>query len=380
MADKHAAMSDDLLTLARLALAGRSQDVQALLGRLARRYQKSHPDVADRMLQLLRESPSRMSPIRRGTTIPMPLDGDSRLQLLRIEHPASFSDEPILAKEVDASLRQIVSEHLSASRLHAAGLEPSRAALFVGPPGVGKTLSGRWIASMLEKPLVILDLSAVMSSLLGRTGNNVRAIFDYAKSVDCILFLDELDAVAKRRDDTTEIGELKRLVTVLLQEIDDWPSDRLLLAATNHPDLLDPAIWRRFDLVLNFPKPESHELQQAIRRFLGADSMPKAWEPILAAVYQNFSFSDIERSMKAARRRAVIGGSSLPEELEKSVFALLGALPRDQKVEVATALNAMPNISQRKVSQITGVSRDTLRKKSGPAEKKKRLKPETADG
>ena len=94
-----------------------------------------------------------------------------------------------------------------------------------------------------------------MSSYLGRTGSNIRHVLDYAKGVDGVLLLDELDAIAKRRDDATDVGELKRLVTVLLQEIDDWPSSGLLIAATNHPGLLDPAVWRRFELRVSFPMP-----------------------------------------------------------------------------------------------------------------------------
>ena len=94
-----------------------------------------------------------------------------------------------------------------------------------------------------------------MSSFLGRTGNNVRNVLDFAKGVSCVFLLDEFDAIAKRRDDAVEVGELKRLVTVLLQEIDQWPASGLLIAATNHYNLLDPAVWRRFELVVGFPMP-----------------------------------------------------------------------------------------------------------------------------
>lgn len=380
MATPSTSPQGDLLTLARLALVGRPQDVQALLHKLARRYQKTDPDTAQGLLDLLRQAPSRMSPIRRSAEIPLPIDGDSRLQLLRVEQPGSAPDAPILAEDRIAVLHQIIAEHAAADRLHAAGLEPSRSVLFVGPPGVGKTLSARWLAATIGKPLLILDLSAVMSSLLGKTGNNLRAIFDYAKSVDGILFLDELDAVAKRRDDSGEIGELKRLVTVLLQEIDDWPADRLLIAATNHPTLLDPAIWRRFELILEFDKPDAQLLAMAITRFLGNDVLPDGWLPILTTVYRDFNFSDAERALKAARRRAVIDGTSTSDALETSVLALMGSLERDQRLAVAQALSATTGVSQRRVSEITGISRDTLRKHTASAPKKRKLRTEIANG
>ena len=147
---------------------------------------------------------------------------------------------------------QLVAEHSRVGDLLRAGLSPTRTALFIGPPGVGKTLGDGWLARELHRPLLTLDLSAVMSSFLGRTGANLRHVSDYAKGVPCIMLLDEIVAIAKRRDDSQEVGELKRLVTVLLQEIDDWPSGGLLIAATNHSDLLDPAVWRRFETQIAF--------------------------------------------------------------------------------------------------------------------------------
>jgi SpoVK/Ycf46/Vps4 family AAA+-type ATPase len=130
--------------------------------------------------------------------------------------------------EQQRALDQILSERRREEELFKQGLSPTRSIIFTGPPGVGKTLAARWVARELQRPLLTLDLSAVMSSFLGRTGANVRHVLDYAKTVNGVLLLDELDSIAKRRDDATDVRELKLLVTVLLQEIDDGPATGLL--------------------------------------------------------------------------------------------------------------------------------------------------------
>src|SRR5262249_30290083 len=152
---------------------------------------------------------------------------------------------PVLTAKLRGALDLVIAERSHLAALAKSDLKPTTTLLFTGPPGVGKTLSARWLAHSLQKPLLTLDLASVISSFLGRTGANLRYVLDYAKQVDSVLLLDEFDAIAKRRGDDTELGELKRLVTVLLQEIDVWPRDRILIAATNHGELLDRAVWRR---------------------------------------------------------------------------------------------------------------------------------------
>jgi SpoVK/Ycf46/Vps4 family AAA+-type ATPase len=293
----------------------------------------------------------------------MPVDIDSRLQLVRVDDTVSPAVEPVFIPRVAEQLNQLVGERQNRQKLSAAHLNPTRTALFVGEPGVGKTLAAKWMARELKVPLLTLDLAAVMSSFLGRTGNNVRYVLDYAKSMDCILLLDELDAVAKRRDDASEVGELKRLVTVLLQEVDDWPPDSMLLAATNHPDLLDPAVWRRFEMVVEFPKPEGPALEVAIQRFLGKKLDPtQKWSRLLAPVFAGASFSDIEREISATRRaialRELPTGEALMSLIEKRVHAISKA----ERASLAATVVQMEVLSQRQANEIFGTSRDTIRK------------------
>jgi SpoVK/Ycf46/Vps4 family AAA+-type ATPase len=241
-------------------------------------------------------------------------------------------------------------------------LSPTRTAILTGPPGVGKTLAARWLATQLDRPLLTLDLSAVMSSFLGRTGANVRHVLDYAKGVSCVLLLDELDAIAKRRDDAQEVGELKRLVTVLLQEIDDWPEGGLLVAASNHQELLDPAVWRRFDTHIELGLPDSAAVGQAIQLFLdNAPALSSAWSAALAELLHGQSFSDIERLLKSVRRQAILNDCSLEELLPRLVRQYIEGQSKSTKKDIAVKLTAA-GLSQRTINDLTGLSRDTIRK------------------
>ncbi len=354
-------LNEDFFHLARVALSERTQDVYALLHRISKR-KSTDPKLAAQLVELLRNSPIRPSPLRRQPDITVPIDVDSRTQLIRVEEAPNLPHEPVYVSSVQKLLDQLIAERLNLSKLLDAHLEPTRTVLFTGPPGVGKTLAAKWLAREMKLPLLTLDLSAVMSSYLGRTGSNVRHVLDYAKSIDCILLLDELDAIAKRRDDFGEIGELKRLVTVLLQQLDEWPSSGLLIAATNHSDLLDPAIWRRFEQSIKYPLPE----QDSVRIFLTQlfqDIAPEYvnWVEALSISLSQQSFSDIERMIKSARRATLLDETDLSDYLPS--LLCLDDKSKRARIDLATCLVAANLVSQRRAKELTGVARETIRKK-----------------
>lgn len=367
--DELPSFANDLVQLARLAISEKGPDVRLFTARLVRKYRKSHPAIAAKLEAELRARPERaFSPFRRAatseaTSASPPESSESSLSLLRMWDPSSASPEPILATAVRDTLEQLVAERLQGAKLASRGLTPSKSAIFVGPPGVGKTLTARWIASQLGLPLLVLDLAAVISSYLGRSGANVRSAFDHAKAVPSVLLIDEIDAIAKRRSDDADVGELKRLVTVIMQELDEWPASGLLLAATNHDELIDRALWRRFDLVVQFPLPGDEELREAIQRFAGTERGAFAGlEPALVTLFRGKSLSDVERAIRRTRRALALGRSSADGILDELLRERPDEMSRRDRIELAVALSKTGGVSQHRIATVTGVSRDTIRK------------------
>lgn len=351
--------------LATLALGSDRPEAPALLRRLARSFKTENEEASRALVGLLRAAPVRSAA---ASTVGEPVDTDSRLPLLRREDPVILQVEPILEEHLQRDLEQIALEYERGDALYSQGLAPTRTALLVGPPGVGKTLTARWLARRLGLPLLVLDLASVMSSFLGRTGTNIHRVFEHARTTPCVLLLDELDAVAKRRDDSTEIGELKRLVTVLLQEIDGWPEGSLLLAATNHEELLDPAVWRRFEVTLRFGNPTAEARRAALRQLLDGQVLELGVEELVVRATAGTSLSTLENDVQAARRRAAISGRNLEEDLLDVQLRRIHELPQSERLRIAVELLRDSALSQRRVSQLTGVSRDTLRKHGGTGE------------
>ena len=355
--------SKELVHLARLALTGTRQDVELYSRRVVRKLEKTDPGAAKELMEVLAKLPKRQFAARLVEQHTIPVDKDSRLGLLKVEQPSLEVAQPILESYISDELSTLVRERTRADELLAAGIEPSKAILFVGPPGVGKTMSARFVSQQLGLPLLTLDLSAVMSSYLGRTGSNIRSIFEFAKSTSAVLLLDELDAIAKKRDDEAELGELKRLVTVLLQDLDNWPSSNLLIAATNHEDLLDPAIWRRFDRVIRFNYPAKELVEKIVSDTLDPNLKDfKYVTELLTNLFEGLPHATIISETKRIKRLQILSEQTVDEVVMNYLEQHRDELSRDRLKGIARSLYKHGLASQRRISATTGISRDTIRK------------------
>lgn len=350
---------EELLSLFRDAMKVGGAAIEMRLRRFASLVRPSDEALARAVAPLVTGTRS----LRRDSPeIAQPVDADTKLPLVRVELPAPRRAAPILSPALRSEVDRIVHERRSAGRLAAAGLMPVRSVLMSGPPGVGKTMTAGWLAQQLELPLYTLDLASVMSSFLGKTGANVRSVLNHAQERPCVLLLDEFDSIAKRRDDDTDVGELKRLVTVILQTIDDWTPTSLLVAATNHGELLDPAVWRRFDVTLQFEMP-AREQRAAL---LGSRDVIGPVAEAVAAVTEGLPLSALSRAVDAARKQALLEERGFEEALISWAASAspqnTGSLRTDTKGrrDLDVYLHHCRGLSARDIAELVGTSHMTV--------------------
>jgi SpoVK/Ycf46/Vps4 family AAA+-type ATPase len=280
--------------------------VAAYLNQLIEKLLGDGEEKAALRLQELRDGASTsVSTSAIASQSRLPVDGESRLALADEETP-DYKDWPIV---LDDATKVRVDEFVEyvgkVDELEAHGLRMTPSLITYGPPGTGKTQLARYIAGRLQMPLIVARADTLISSYLGSTSKNLRTLFDHIAHRHCILFLDELDAFAKLRDDQQELGELKRVVVSLLQNLDKLDTHTVLLAATNHEHLLDPAIWRRFTFKVPLNPPATPERHRLLDLFLGEHKDGLDLD-LLADLTAGLSGSDIKTACYDSLRDAIV--------------------------------------------------------------------------
>lgn len=280
----------------------RSRFQRATEAVIAEERQRQHGSVADRIERSLREGPA--STLANGSA-------RDAADLLHESIPRRSLDDLVLSEPTRRLFDEFVEEQHRADLLRSYSLEPRHRVLLTGPPGTGKTSLAEALATALMLPYYRVRYEALIGSYLGETASRLGRVFDFVRARPCLLFLDELEVVAKERGDTHETGEIKRLVSSLLLGVDELPSYVVVVTASNHPELLDRAVWRRFQVRVELPKPSRAQIKDWLAGFEQSHKL-KLGLPIgiVAGRLDGLSFAEVEEFGLDVLRRHVL---SLPD-------------------------------------------------------------------
>ncbi len=298
------ARSDLLVSLVRAGAVGDRDMLKSTAEALvAEERAQNHYIVADRLERALSAVP--VTPPALTTTAN--LAGAGKESILEIEPRAQMA-QLLLPLPVQQGGRQLIEEHVRSDVLRAHGYEPRHRVLLSGPPGNGKTSFAEAVAEALGLPFFMVRYDALIGSYLGETNTRLRKLFDYVRTRPSVLFFDEFDAIGKERGDTHETGEIKRVVSFLLMQFDQLPSYVIVIAATNHAELLDRAVWRRFQLRLGFPAPDKAQIEVFLDRVMSHwPDQPQLPTRLIGAKLGEVSYAEAVDFCQNVRRQQILG-------------------------------------------------------------------------
>lgn len=344
----------------KLIRAGFEDDKRAfevISSSIASRLKKTNPKISEEINNIICYKGLGTSSYRAIGMNDIPKTKKTNYDLVTIEEPDEI-EEPILDESIKIQYERFILEQENKEKLMNFQVKASNTIILYGEPGVGKTYSAKWLSYKLNKPLLNLNLATVVSSLLGETGSNIKSVLDYAKTTECILFLDEFDSIAKKRDDDKDIGELKRIVNVLLKELEQWPINGIVIAATNHPNMLDKAIWRRFDLKIEIPLPEKNIRYEIIKReFKNVDFINKYIISLLSELTDNMNSAEIVRLCSNIKKNYILYNQELNV---KNILSLINKDKIENKKLCKLLKELFPQIKANEISKLTGIPASSI--------------------
>ncbi|MGW8428833.1 AAA family ATPase [Peribacillus simplex] len=350
--------------LIRASFEGDARITEAATINIIRKIRTEYPEVAQELANILANQGAG-APVTRSLGIdPPPTDNENYMSLLKIEEFIDFQSNISLSENVSPIIERFLKERGMSNKLLLNGIKPPNSIILHGPPGVGKTYLAKYLASRLSLPLLTLDLATSISSYLGKTGQNVKKVMDYAKNNPSILFLDEFDAIAKKRDDPTDLGELKRIVNVLLKELEQWSNHSIVIAATNHPEIIDKAIWRRFDLNVELGLPNEEFRKELLETCFDSNivKFDSVFIQCISHVSEGLTPSDIKQLTDRVHRQILIDEGN-PYKIVLQELRNTGKI--GNKNYNSVVINALKNhfgknLKQAEIAEWLGISVSTV--------------------
>lgn len=287
---------------------------------------QGHGKLAQELRELIDTAKAKSAP-RRGERTPVPVvqPRGELVGLLSVSYPKTRLSDMVLEPKLGARLERILLEQRQREKLLTHGLAPRRKVLLVGPPGTGKTLTARALAGELSQPLFAILLDGIITKFMGETAAKLRLVFDALQRTRGVYLFDEFDALGSHRTSQNDVGEIRRVLNSFLQFLEQDESESLIIAATNHPELLDRALFRRFDDVLEYSLPDDELAEQMLRSRLALlDTERVDWAKVVSAA-RGSSYAEIVRVCEDAAKDAVL--NDLAEVTTQDILDALAARP-----------------------------------------------------
>ena len=286
----------------------------------AHEARQGHGKLAIQLRELVDEARARKSVVSKRP-VPLVQPKGDLAALLSVSYSDTRLSSMVLPSDLEQRLKRIIVEQRQQHRLREHGLTPRRKILLIGPPGSGKTMTAAALAGELSLPLFTVLFEALITRFMGETASKLRLVFDAMASTRGVYFFDEFDAIGARRTERNDVGEIRRVLNSFLQFLEKDESDGLVIAATNHPELLDPALFRRFDDVIQYALPDGTIAQRILRSRLSTfKTLSVQWDA-MADACNGLSQAEIARVAAEAAKRAVLDDRAdvTVDDLKKSI-------------------------------------------------------------
>ena len=276
----------------------------------AHEAKRGHGKLAEELRALVDQAKSRRAAVPASMpdskAVPISKPRGELANLLSVSYPKSRLGDMVLNNELALQLERIIREQRHAAKILSHGLSPRRKLLLVGPPGTGKTMTASVLAGELGLPLFQVRLDGLITKFMGETAAKLRQIFESTHHARGVYFFDEFDAIGSQRGLANDVGEVRRILNSFLQMIEQDDSHSLIIGATNHPDILDNALFRRFDDLLHYELPDEAHIASVLKSRLSRLAVKNTSWKRLASKALGLSYAELTRAADEVLKTALI--------------------------------------------------------------------------